>query len=128
MPIAGKSAQLQWRHFTLLTNVWAELMVARLKITPALADVFGYDHDLAVLSELIASLPKSRPKALGRASLEDTIAARQKGCAQRRAYSGLPIVEEAARPASGLAPIGGSAKIAALDELFAFVVSIGALA
>jgi CHAD domain-containing protein len=90
-----KSAQLHWRHLRLMTNVWPELIGARLKATKALAMVLGHDHDLAVLLNFVAALPSSSLKAANRKALIANIRERQLELrAEARAYAGLLVADE----------------------------------
>ena len=116
-----KSAQLHGRHLKLLTGVWPELMTARLTMTRALADVLGYDHDLAVLRHFIDQIPDGGLSAPGRRSLEDGIRARQHELRREaRAYAGLLIIDKPSGFSERLCAYRAAwEKIAALDAPYA---------
>jgi len=44
-----KSAQLHWRHMSLLSNAWSDYFNARVAAAKALSQILGDDHDLAIL-------------------------------------------------------------------------------
>lgn len=90
-----KSAQLHWRHLKLLSNIWPELMAARLKATKALATVLGHDHDLTVLANFVATVPSSSLKAARRKALLAAIRDRQLELrAEARAYASLLVADK----------------------------------
>lgn len=116
-----KSAQLHWRHLKLLTPVWPELMLARINVTRALADVLGFDHDLAVLGQFIAEMPQARLVKKPRRALEAALSERQLALrAEARAYGGLLLVDKPAEFRERLAAYRTArAQISALPAAFA---------
>ncbi len=124
-----KSAQLHWRHLRLLSPVWPELIAARIDVTRSLADVLGYDHDLAVLAKFAETVPENRLDKARRAGLETSVKQRQEALRdEARAYAGLLIIDEPARFSRQLmAYRAARAKIDALVEPFAPLGELGAV-
>jgi CHAD domain-containing protein len=116
-----KSAQLHWRHLRLLSPVWPELITARITVTRALADVLGYDHDLAVLAQFITAVPDNRLDKARRGGLDKAIKHRQSVLRdEARAYAGLLIIDEPSGFSRQLmAYRQARSKIAVLDKPFA---------
>lgn len=89
-----KSAQLHWRHLGLLKEAWPEFFAARIRIARSLAEVLGLDHDLAVLSQFVEDLPKSRLSISRRRRVLECALSRQHELrAEARAYA-LPLIAD----------------------------------
>jgi len=98
-----KSAQLHWRHLKLLSEAWPDLVSARIRVVRALAGVLGLDHDLAVLSEFVDNMPKSRLSQSCRHAVTQSALTRQLALrAEARAYARLLFADKPKRFAAKL--------------------------
>lgn len=73
-----KTVQQHWRHMQLVSRAWPALFGARVAMARRLSQMLGDDHDLAVLSAYVASLPDESLPAPGAHMLQKSIARRQK--------------------------------------------------
>ncbi|NJK81518.1 MAG: CHAD domain-containing protein [Chloroflexaceae bacterium] len=72
-----KRVKYSWYHMRLLQDIWSPLLTSYKEELKNLADTLGDDHDLVVLTELIAQEPHLFGNARARKELCATIAERQ---------------------------------------------------